>query len=133
MNDQRTVTVALRPSVRLLMLVMAAHVLTIFALITLNTMWAWLVVMVMLLSAAYYFVRLRSPLITAIEMGVDSYRVHYQGVWVDAQFRSAFVTAPVTVMHFVDEQGRAYYLTVLSDSLSMVDYRHLRIRLRYKA
>ncbi len=125
--------VTLQASTQLLMLVMAAHVVAVLALIVLNTVWAWLLIVVVLLSAIYYFVQIKSPKITAIDVGADSYRVHYQGVWQSVQLRSAFITAPLTVMHFVSEQGRAYYLTVLSDSLPSADYRHLRIRLRYKA
>ena len=125
--------VVLHPSARLLMLVMAAHVIALVALIVLNLMWAWLVIVVVLLSAAHYWVCSRSPHITAIDMGTDNCRVRYHGVWTSVQLRSAFVTVPLTVMYFVSEQGLAYYVTVLSDSLSMLDYRYLRIRLRYKA
>lgn len=125
--------VLLHPSVRLLMLVMAAHVIALVALIVLNSMWAWLVIVVVLLSAAHYWVRLRSPHITAIDMGTDCCRLRYHGVWTSVQLRSAFVTVPLTVIYFVGEQGQAYYVTVLSDSLPMLNYRYLRIRLRYKA
>ena len=125
--------VVLYPSARLLMLVMTAHVMAVVALIVLNSMWAWLVIVVVVLSAAHHWVRLRSPHITAIDMCTDSCRVRYHGVWMSVQLRSAFVTVPLTVMYFVGQQGRAYYVTVLSDSLSMLDYRYLRIRLRHKA
>jgi hypothetical protein len=126
-----TLGVLLKPSLHLRVLVMAAHSVAMFALAWLYIWWAWLGVAVVLMSAGYYYARLKSPWVTAIEAAESGYRLLDRGVWRSVKLKSAFITAPLTVVWFKGEQGELYHLTLLRDSLGVDDYRRLRIHLRW--
>lgn len=127
-----SLNIPLKPSLRLRVAVMAAHIVAVFALAWLHVWWVWLGSAVVLLSAGYYYARLTSPLVTAIEVTESGYQLLDRGVWRSVKLKSAFITAPLTVVWFKGEQGESYHLTLLVDSLGVDDCRHLRIHLRWR-
>jgi hypothetical protein len=102
-----------------------------YALAWLHVWWAWLMMAAVLISAGYHYMRLTSPLVTAIAVNDAGYQLFVRGVWREVNLESAFITEPMTVISFKDEQGISYFLTLLRDSLSVDDYRRLRVHLRW--
>lgn len=85
----------------------------------------------LLVSVIYYFRQLHSTPITIIEADDSGYRLLNQGLWLTAQLQHAFITAPLTVMQFKQENGRQASVVLLPDSVAADDYRRLRVWLRW--
>jgi hypothetical protein len=110
---------------------MAAHLLAAFALWSVDVQGARWGILALLGSAYYYLQNLRVLRISAIEIDEQGYRLLCGTVWVQVTLVSAFITAPLTVVVWQDALRQRYALTLLPDSLSAVNYRHLRVRLRW--
>ncbi len=82
-------------------------------------------------SAIYYFKRLRSDAVTALEADASGYRLLDRGSWVAVQIEQAMVTTTLTVIQFKRESGRRVALALLPDSMDADDYRRLRVWLRW--
>ena len=85
----------------------------------------------LLASAVYYFQQLVSNAISAIEADDSGYRILNNDVWFPAQLIEAFITAPLTVIRFRQENNRLATVVLLSDSVAAGDYRRLRVWLRW--
>ena len=85
----------------------------------------------LLASAVYYFQQLVSKSISAIEADDSGYRLLNNDVWFPAQLMEAFITAPLTVIRFRQENGRLATVVLLPDSVAAKEYRRLRVWLRW--
>ncbi|NOT17800.1 MAG: hypothetical protein HOP20_07025 [Sulfuriferula sp.] len=110
---------------------MVAHLLAVFAIWLVDVQGARWGILVLLGSAYYYLQKLRVLRISAIAIDEQGYRLLCGTIWMQVALVSAFITAPLTVAVWQDALGQRYALTLLPDSLSTVNYRHLRVRLRW--
>ncbi|MFA4968694.1 MAG: protein YgfX [Sulfuritalea sp.] len=134
MKPVAPLSVSLRPSRRLLLIQLAAHVVAAAAVLA-ASLPPWLAaILLVLIGASLARVRAKSPLSMLVLRGDG----RLETVGADGTASEAVVHPHTLVLSFLvvllyRQQGRLRALTLLADSLAAEDYRQLRLWLRWRS